>query len=51
MASTAGGTGAGMLVDIAHLVRQIASKTKIRLRGYLVLPEAFEKIPAVLPEI
>ncbi|MCB9009043.1 MAG: hypothetical protein H6656_17050 [Ardenticatenaceae bacterium] len=46
VASTAGGTGAGMLVDIAHLVRQIASKTKIRLRGYLVLPEAFEKIPS-----
>lgn len=44
--STAGGTGAGMFVDIAHLVRQIARSTNIRLRGFLLLPEAFQKIPS-----
>ncbi len=43
--SLAGGTGAGMFVDIAHLIRQIAAQPtvdfKVTLRGYLVLPDAF----------
>lgn len=43
--SLAGGTGAGMFVDMAHLVRQIASQPtvdfKVVLRGFLVLPNAF----------
>lgn len=43
--SLAGGTGAGMFVDIAHLVRQIAAQPtvdfQVTLRGYLVLPDAF----------
>lgn len=46
LTSTAGGTGAGMFIDIAHLVRQIAGDTNIRLRGFIVLPEAFAKIPS-----
>lgn len=48
VASVAGGTGAGMFVDIAYLTRQIAlieQKVAIRLRGFLVLPEAFSSIP------
>jgi len=48
VASVAGGTGAGMFVDIAYLVRQIAkfdARLGVTLRGFLVLPEAFSKIP------
>ncbi len=48
IASVAGGTGAGMFVDIAYLVRQIAKQDHdlaTRLRGFMVLPEAFSKIP------
>lgn len=48
VASVAGGTGAGMFTDIAYLVRQIAKEEHslaIRLRGFLVLPEAFSAIP------
>lgn len=45
ISSAAGGTGSGMFVDIAHLARLLAEKElnvhKIRLRGFLVLPEAF----------
>jgi len=48
--SLAGGTGAGMFVDVAHLVRQIASQTarmQVTVRGFLVLPDAFTgSIPA-----
>lgn len=48
VASVAGGTGAGMFVDMAYLVRQIAEQDHqlgVRLRGFLVLPEAFSAIP------
>ena len=49
VASVAGGTGAGMFVDLAYLVRQIAQVEhgglNINLRGFLVLPEAFSGIP------
>ncbi len=49
ISSVAGGTGAGMFVDIAYLVRKLAQEeqngTKITLRGFLVLPEAFSAIP------
>lgn len=48
VSSVAGGTGAGMFVDIAYLVRQIAQldhQLAVRLRGFLVLPEAFSAIP------
>jgi hypothetical protein len=49
ISSVAGGTGAGMFVDIAYLVRMLAqeeqSGQKITLRGFLVLPEAFSAIP------
>jgi len=48
VASVAGGTGAGMFVDIAYLVRQIAKQEhnlSVRLCGFLVLPEAFGGIP------
>jgi hypothetical protein len=41
--SLAGGTGAGLFIDAAYLVRQIAQSQQmdIRLRGYFYLPEAF----------
>lgn len=49
VSSVAGGTGAGMFVDIAYLVRMLAQEEqngqKITLRGFLVLPEAFSAIP------
>jgi len=48
VASVAGGTGAGMFVDMAYLVRQVAQydhQLSARLRGFLVLPEAFSAIP------
>lgn len=49
VASVAGGTGAGMFVDMAYLVRQIAreehSGLNVIVRGFLVLPEAFGGIP------
>jgi hypothetical protein len=47
--SVAGGTGAGMFADVAHLVRKISELStiqlsgKIQIRGYLVLPEAFSR--------
>lgn len=45
--SLAGGTGAGMFVDIAHLIRQIATQSNINykptIRGYLVLPDSFSQ--------
>lgn len=45
VASLAGGTGSGMFVDMAHIVRQIAGlpvvNMPVTLRGYLVMPEAF----------
>ncbi len=49
IASLAGGTGAGMFVDVAHLIRQIAAQPNVALngrmtiRGYLVLPDAFSR--------
>lgn len=49
VASVAGGTGAGMFVDIAYLVRKIAEtdhgNLSVNVRGFLVLPEAFGGIP------
>ena len=49
IASVAGGTGAGMYADVAHLIRKIAEqpavdlKGKMSIRGYLVLPDAFSR--------
>jgi hypothetical protein len=49
IASLAGGTGAGMYADVAHLIRKIAEQPDINLkkqmsiRGYLVLPDAFSR--------
>ncbi|NJN66798.1 MAG: hypothetical protein HC884_08810 [Chloroflexaceae bacterium] len=42
--SLAGGTGAGMFADIAHLVRTLAEGQGIpaKIRGYFVLPQAFD---------
>ncbi len=48
--SLAGGAGAGMFVDVAHLVRQIAKEQahmQVNVRGFLVLPDAFG---SALPE-
>lgn len=48
VSSVAGGTGAGMFVDIAYLVRMLAKEQqndqRVTLRGFLVLPEAFSAI-------
>lgn len=45
--SLAGGTGAGMFVDMAHLIRQIAAQPtvdfNVTIRGFLVLPDAFSR--------
>lgn len=47
--SVAGGTGAGMFADVAHLVRAIAGQPNVQLegklsiRGYLILPDAFSQ--------
>jgi hypothetical protein len=45
-ASLFGGTGSGMLVDVAHLVRAIANIVGVsaRISAYLVLPQAFEEL-------
>jgi hypothetical protein len=49
ISSLAGGTGAGMAIDIAHLVRTIAEDTikseSFVIRGFFVLPRAFRRIP------
>ncbi|MCC7452514.1 MAG: hypothetical protein IT324_34250 [Anaerolineae bacterium] len=41
--SLAGGTGAGLFLDVAYLVRQLAEaqNMQVLLRGYFYLPEAF----------
>lgn len=48
VASFVGGTGAGMVLDTAYLVRKIAAteSMEVILRGYFFLPEAFS---ATLP--
>jgi hypothetical protein len=47
IASIAGGTGAGLFLDVPHLVKQIAksSSLDVQLRGFLFLPEAFGGAP------
>lgn len=49
IASLAGGTGAGMAIDVAHIVRTIAEDTipseNFFIRGFFVLPRAFHLIP------
>jgi hypothetical protein len=49
IASLAGGTGAGMAIDVAHIVRTIAEDTigskNFVIRGFFVLPRAFHLIP------
>jgi len=48
VASIAGGTGSGMLIDIAHLTKILAEKMnpapKIILRGYVVLHNTFQSV-------
>jgi hypothetical protein len=41
VSSIVGGTGAGMAIDIANLVREAARDQPITLRGLFVLPKAF----------
>jgi len=43
-ASLSGGTGSGMFIDIAHLVRVIADQQQITLRGFLVLQNTFSSV-------
>lgn len=49
ISSLAGGTGAGMAIDVAHIVRTIAEDAigsqKFVIRGFFVLPRAFQHIP------
>jgi hypothetical protein len=55
VSSVAGGTGAGMFVDMAYLIRQIARlelRVPVTLRGFLVMAEAFSTIPSgVTPDM
>ncbi len=47
VSSVAGGTGSGMLIDIAHLIRFIAQEkvgTDIILYGLIVLPNIFQPV-------
>lgn len=51
IASACGGTGSGVLLDLAYLTRHLAQKWGIPVdfifsTGVLVLPEAFSKVPA-----
>jgi hypothetical protein len=46
VASLAGGTGAGTIVDMVHLVRQLAPRPT-KLITHLLLPEAFAGTPEV----
>lgn len=41
--SLAGGTGAGMFIDMAHLIQRVAyiNNIKITLRGFFYMPQAF----------
>ncbi|MCP4655969.1 MAG: hypothetical protein GY856_11185 [bacterium] len=48
VASLAGGTGAGMAIDVAHIARTVAEEAigdKFVIRGFFVLPRAFHRIP------
>jgi hypothetical protein len=47
IASIAGGTGSGMFVDIAYLVRKLAGGTPVFTRGFVVLPTAFRGEPGL----
>lgn len=55
--SLTGGTGAGLFVDVAHLVRMVAegSGIAVRMRGFFYLPRAFaatlpsDRLTAALP--
>lgn len=53
IASVAGGTGAGMFVDLAWIARQYAKQEhslNTTVRGFLVLPESFGAIPGGVKE-
>lgn len=44
--STVGGTGAGLFVDVAYLVRQLApAGTPCTVTAFLLVPEAFKEVP------
>ncbi|UCH93808.1 MAG: hypothetical protein JSV88_26560 [Candidatus Aminicenantes bacterium] len=49
ISSLAGGTGAGIAIDIAHIVRTIAEETissqNFIIYGFFVLPSAFQLLP------
>lgn len=44
--SLTGGTGAGLFIDMAHIVRQVAKANSINLtvRGFFFLPQAFARV-------
>ncbi|NLF74561.1 MAG: hypothetical protein GX573_02590 [Chloroflexi bacterium] len=43
--SLAGGTGAGLFLDVPHIVRRVAlaNNIKVTLRGFFYLPQAFQR--------
>ena len=51
VSSVAGGTGAGMVIDVANIVRQEATAAglveKLALRAFLFLPQTFQFIRAI----
>lgn len=44
--SLTGGTGAGLFIDVAHIVRQVAKTREIPvvIRGFFFLPQTFQKV-------
>lgn len=40
--SLCGGTGAGLIVDVAYLVKKLADPIPVKIIGYLALPQAFD---------
>lgn len=51
IAGLAGGTGSGMFLDMAYLVRKLAGSvgvSPVQVNGYLVLPQAFRDLPVAV---
>ena len=46
VSSLAGGTGAGIFLDTAHIIRNVAAKNGVKtwVVGFLVLPSAFQRV-------
>ena len=45
--SSAGGTGAGCLIDAAYLTRVAGDNLKIKVTGVIVLPNVYDNVPGI----